>query len=387
MKKRKVVSWQLLLLLSLPLGACSTMETASRTDLDALQTQLTQTEKELTDKESQVSMLEAQLEEQTKAFYRTETRAIEAEARVENLQKIQARRLEGEQLLPPKAKTGECFARVFVPPAYELVNERTLTKDASEKIETIPAKFETVTEKILVEGPSEKIKIFPATYEWVEEDIVVKEATTKLLEMPAVYETTTEKVLVKPAHTVWKKGRGPIQRIDEATGEIMCLVEVPDEYKTVTKQVLKQPASTKEIKVPAVMKTIRKRVMKTSPRTQVVTIPAKYDTIRVTKLVQPPMEKRVEIPPQFQTVTKKVKVSDGHMEWQPILCETNMTSKKITDIQRALKHEGFNPGPIDGVVGPLTMKAVNMFQEKRGLLVSKYLSIDTVRALGIHPQQ
>jgi hypothetical protein len=38
---------------------------------------------------------------------------------------------------------------------------------------------------------------------------------------PAVYETVKEKVVDRPAYTVWKKGTGPIQKVDYATGEIM----------------------------------------------------------------------------------------------------------------------------------------------------------------------
>ena len=57
----------------------------------------------------------------------------------------------------------------------------------------------------------------------------MKAASTRLETVPAQYETVTEEVLVRPAYTTWKKGTGPIQRIDQATGEIMCLVEVPAE--------------------------------------------------------------------------------------------------------------------------------------------------------------
>ena len=58
---------------------------------------------------------------------------------------------------------------------------------------------------------------------------------------------------------VWKKGTGPIQRIDESTGEIMCLVEVPATYKTISKEVLVSPATTRTVEIPAVYKTVSVR--------------------------------------------------------------------------------------------------------------------------------
>jgi len=71
------------------------------------------------------------------------------------------------------------------------------------------------------------------------------------------------------------------------------------------------------------------------------------------------------------------------MDWQEILCETNLTHDKIGYIQRSLDWFGFNPGPIDGVLGPQTMAAVNAFQKDHGLTVAKYLTADTVEALGV----
>jgi peptidoglycan hydrolase-like protein with peptidoglycan-binding domain len=106
----------------------------------------------------------------------------------------------------------------------------------------------------------------------------------------------------------------------------------------------------------------------------------------VTKLVTPAREKKVQIPATYQTVTKQVKTSEGQMEWREILCQTNMTSDRISDIQSALLTKGFNPGPIDGVIGSRTMAAVNNFQKANKLPVDKYLNVATVNALGVSPR-
>lgn len=286
-------------------------------------------------------------------------------------------------LLPPNAKPGECYARVWVEPAYQTVTERVLLKPETERFEIVPARYETVSESVLLKEASTELEVVPAVYEWVEESVLVKPESKKLVEVPAVYETVTERVLVKPATTVWKKGQGPIQKIDEATGEIMCLVEVPAEYKTVTKQVLKTPATTREVVVPAEYSTVRKRVMKTPPTTREIAIPAEYNTITVTKQVQPAREIRTKVPAEYQTVTKQQQVSEGKMEWRSILCETNMSQARVLDIQHALKAAGYNPGRIDGVIGAQTIEAVNAYQRANNLPVDRYLNIETVRHLGV----
>jgi hypothetical protein len=54
-----------------------------------------------------------------------------------------------------------------------------------------------------------------------------------------------------------------IQKIDEKTGEIFCLVEVPAEYQTVTTRVLKTPPTIQYENVPTKYETIKKTVLKT----------------------------------------------------------------------------------------------------------------------------
>ena len=106
--------------------------------------------------------------------------------------------------------------------------------------------------------------------------VLVKPAVKRLEQVPAVYETVTEQVLERAGDTTWKKGQGPFQRIDNAPGEIMCLVELPPVYKTITKQTVKQPATTRDVEEPAQYSTVKKRVEKTPAATREVDVPAEY---------------------------------------------------------------------------------------------------------------
>lgn len=435
-------------------------------------------------------------------------------------------------LLPPNAKSGECYARVWVPEKFKTVSEQMLATEASERVEvtpatyewgtetievsaasskfipvpavygseseniqmsaeqlvwrldlnrsaapatsellalakkygadidsatpgmcfhehTTPARFENVSEQVLVAEASESVNTIPATYRTVEKTVLVSEASSKIVQVPATYKTESEQVLVKPAHTIWKKGTGPIQRIDSATGEIMCLVEVPAQYKTVTRSVLATPATTKTIeipaqyktitaqevvsaasesrnaipakystltrtkqvqpasivwheihntdhptatrtgqkvcltKTPATFKTVTRKVVKIPATTREVAIPAQFKTVKVRKLASAAAEKRIAIPATYKTVTHQELVSDGFMQWRSILCETNMTQGRISQIQSALKAKGFNPGSIDGVIGASTISAINAFQSANKLPVDKYLNVETVKALGV----
>ncbi len=129
-------------------------------------------------------------------------------------------------MLPPNARPGECYARLFVPAEYKNVSKTVVKREAGVKIETTSAEYEWVEEQVLVKDKFEKLEVIPAEFTWAEEQVVVKPAGEKLVAVDAEYNEVDERVLVRDGYTTWKKGRGPIEKLDHGTGEIMCLVNV-----------------------------------------------------------------------------------------------------------------------------------------------------------------
>ncbi|MDD9893023.1 MAG: peptidoglycan-binding domain-containing protein [Gammaproteobacteria bacterium] len=285
--------------------------------------------------------------------------------------------------LPPNAKAGECYARVLEPAVYETRTETITVREASERVELTDPVYEWVEKEVVVkEAWEEVVEVTPAEYGSVEETVIVKEATEKLEIVEAVYEDQTEEVLVKPAYTTWKQGRGPIERIDHATGEIMCLVEIPAEYKTVTRTVLVTPETTTRTVIPAETEVVTRRVMTKAPEVKRVTHPAETKIIKVKQLVKGPEEVRIPVPAETKTITQEYKVSDGELRWRTVLCETNITGDVVKQLQAALKREGYDPVWIDGVYGDKTRQAVTQYQKDNGM-ASGGLTFETLDKLGV----
>jgi peptidoglycan hydrolase-like protein with peptidoglycan-binding domain len=59
--------------------------------------------------------------------------------------------------------------------------------------------------------------------------------------------------------------------------------------------------------------------------------------------------------------------------------------EKVRQVQTALKSRGFDPGRIDGVMGPKTTTAIRSFQSSRGLNASGMIDESTMSALQIKP--
>lgn len=466
-------------------------------------------EKALIDREKQLQAREQELNERMKklGIDSSDARLPEAKpgqcfAKIVIPQKYES--------VTEKVKVSEESTKIdVIPSVYKTVEERFVVEDATDKIVEIPAVFDSVEEKILIEptkriwldgrdsnakeapatwvsaakssgiltGEKEgqcfveffqparykteqhevvkreagtRIEVVPAQYEWAEERVVVKEASDKIVDIPAVYETVEEKILERAAYTTWKKGRGPIEKIDNSTGEIMCMVEVPATYKTVEKRVLKTPATSKKVTipaeyetmrvrklvttatkkdvpvpavyevvnkkvkisdeaitwredtkggsgeptgraicrgtVPAKYKTVTKQIIKTPATSKVVKVPAKYKTVKVRKLVKPAQRNITTVPAKYETVTKKHIVADAKQAWRPVLCETNTSPKLIEEIQRAVKRAGYDPGTIDGHMGRKTYTAIEAFQKAQGFGTGG-ITLRTLEALGVSKEK
>lgn len=312
------------------------------------------------------------------------------------------------------------------------------------------AQYRTVSLRVLKKAGFERITVIPAEFEPREERILVKEASTKVVDVPAVYRTETESVLVEPARSVWQEGCGIVERVDNTTGETMCMVQIPARYETLTKTVLDKPASTKTVTIPAVYETVTvqrqvkpaaekietvppefatvsrrakvsdpeffwlakgekaeenakatgreicltertaefvnvtREVVVTPAKVTTEAVPAAFESISVQKLVKPASERRIVIPARTKTVTSQKQVAPSRLEWRKVLCDINMTKRTITNLQLALKREGYNPGPIDGIVGRATMNAMEKFQIDEGI-DQRGLTYEALQLLDVQP--
>jgi peptidoglycan hydrolase-like protein with peptidoglycan-binding domain len=62
---------------------------------------------------------------------------------------------------------------------------------------------------------------------------------------------------------------------------------------------------------------------------------------------------------------------------------TQIKGQRVRSIQQALKGKGYDPGALDGKMGPKTETALRAFQKAEGLRVTGRLDIDTRNKLGL----
>ncbi|MFK7890916.1 MAG: peptidoglycan-binding protein [Granulosicoccus sp.] len=322
---------------------------------------------------------------------------------------------------------GSCFVEYFTEARYDTVTESVLKKSAYQVVSIVPAEFEEVEERVLVKEASTRVVDVPAVYRTEQESVLVEPArsvwkqgcgmveqvenstgeTMCLVRVPARYETLTKTVLDTPATTRTET--------------------IPAVYETISVKRMVKPAAEQRKDVPAEYTTISKRVKAADPEffwlskgeeakagakpagreiclteraaetvnmsqallskpveVESEEIPATFESVKVQKLVSSASERRIVVPARTRTVTSQTQTEPSKLEWRKVLCESNMTPRLISSLQSALKREGYNPGPVDGIVGRSTMEALEQFQVDQSI-DRRGLTFEALQLLDVNP--
>ena len=308
------------------------------------------------------------------------------------------------------AQPGDCYKEYFVPRKFKTITEDILVQNEHNKTEVIPPEFEIVEKTIVIKPSYKEIVEVPAVYEETEEEILVEAEKTVwkkgqnpaqtlsgatgeimcLVKVPAKYKTIKKRVLKTPATT-------KVVEIPEETKvvEIKKLVSdtqiknapTPAVYETIEKTVLESDATfswhyaedevAKDLKYtgyqvclieePAVTTEVTKIVLDTPASVEEEVIPATYKIVEVQQIIADAKEVKTPIPAEYKIVKKRKKITDTHVGWKRILCQTNMNKDVIAKIQAALNEKGYNAGEADGVLGRGTQNALDKFQKDNNL--------------------
>jgi len=359
-------------------------------------------------KDLQVAELEKQLESKTDTISKQQKNVDAKTAEIESLKKELAKKpvqksavvastttsttnntsstssiVDNSSLTPPNAKAGECYAKVLIPAEYETKTEKKLLTAKVEKLSVVKPTYKNVDYKILDKAESFKYVLKPATYKCVQNRVMVEPEKVTYKIIPATFKEVEETIMISPARQVWKKGQGPISKIDNHTGDIMCLIEEPAQYKTVKTTIVDEPARTEKVVTPPVYKNIKAKVVDQEASYEKVVIPATYKIVTVVELDTEATINKNAKEETYQSVTSTYMSKAEELKWQRILCETNTDKNVVKELQQTLKDKNYNPGVVDGIYGRDTQKALNAFQIDNNL-PSGALTLESLDALGIN---
>ncbi len=260
--------------------------------------------------------------------------------------------------------TGEIMCRVTVPAVYKNVSQRVLVRKAQNIRKMIPAVYKTVKQKQRVSGALYKTVKRPARY--TTQNYRVKVAGARYVWRPIICKTNAPKnyrqAAVKRRPVVRSKAMHKTQYRRPAQGitkeQYLKVMNAPMPSKSKAKTTPKKVESKPMTKPEAIMEKPEAKA-KTKPEVKMDKPETKVDT----------KKPEAKAPAKASTTAEKPS-------------KTAIKKNIVYGIQAALKSKGYNPGKLDGKMGPNTAAALKAFQSSRGLPVG-VLSKDTFRALGL----
>nr|HPQ21227.1 OmpA family protein [Saprospiraceae bacterium] len=159
--------------------------------------------------------------------------------------------------------------------------------------------------------------------------------------------------------------------------------DVAAQYGNITYQKVVNDATTNSTDVPAEYGNRTWQKLVADATTTSTDVPVEYTTRSYQKLASAATTRSIDVPAETKTISKRVlEKAGGFTEWREVVCETDITAELVRRVQTELKDRGYDPGPIDNVMGAGTKAALSKFQKDNNLPIGQ-LNIETLKALGI----
>ncbi|WP_417551958.1 peptidoglycan-binding domain-containing protein [Marinomonas fungiae] len=271
---------------------------------------------------------------------------------------------------------GECWVYGQIKPREVEKTVAVTVKDSHTTIEVTPAEIKRGYKQVVTREGTVTYRLQPATYKRVAEQVLVRPETTRFVKVPAVYEERQKRVVVEEARTV-------IEQCNSIGGAAaFCAKEIPAKEQWVKVQVLVQPEQSKVEVVPAKYETVTKWVVDQPARVVEVSLAPKLEEVPVDEVVKPASANPRQVPAQTRQMQLKSYSGKPKMVMRRAVCNGDLNSSLISSLQQRLADVGYNPGPVDGMLGEKTIKALQSFQGDNELAIGA-ITFESLDSLGV----
>ena len=304
----------------------------------------------------------------------------QAETQVENQVETQAQSTGAD--LPPNFNPNSCYARIFIPARTTQRDQQVVVRDGYETLQLQQATYRVVEREIVLRPAYTRVEYVPPRFETRKQEIVTAPRRIEYALAEADFVTKDVPVKIRERYETWDANCSAAAPVAGASAEVLCRKVVPPEYKTIKREVVKRSPRLIERVIPAKTQSVAVAVMVQPPERREIPIAAKVMRVQVMEQVTPMKQNRIQVPARTINVPVEVIAQDARVEWRETVCDAVADRRFVREVQRALRRHGYNPGPIDGLMGGKTMAALNRFQRLEGLSQGGLL-LETLQALGI----
>lgn len=284
-----------------------------------------------------------------------------------------------------RVEPGQCMVYAQIKPRPSVHAIEVTIKDSSNKIRVTPAQLKRGYQQVETREGVITYKIEPATFKQVTEEVMIKPEVTKVEVLPALYEKKTERIKIQDRQTVLEPCQAAGSRYAKGTSvSAFCAKEIPAQYKTVEVEELVRGERTMTYTEPAEYKTVTRWVVDQPARAIEVQEQAEIEQLMVQHIVRDTQIFEDQTPAQ----TKALSVTEYEGEPQIVVrravCDNELSRDLVIQVQKKLAQAGYNPGPIDGLVGKRTIASLADYQLQHRLAIGAF-TYETLEEMGIQP--
>lgn len=256
-------------------------------------------------------------------------------------------------------------------------------KDSRTTINVTPAEIRRGYKTVVTREGTVSYRVTPPTYKQVEEKVLVRPEVKKFVNVPAVYEKREKLVTVEEAHTVLDRcGAAGVNFGTNNVAMAFCAKQVPAKQKKVVIEELIKPEQTKVEVIPAEYKVVKKWVVDKPAQVTEVTLDEQNDQLQVEEVVSEARTEQVSVPSITRIMPRKTFTGTPKVVLRQAVCDAEMTSELVTQVQTRLEKVGYDVGGVDGLLGKRTVDALSAYQVDNGLAAGA-LTIESLDSLGI----
>lgn len=287
----------------------------------------------------------------------------------------------------PTIRPGECWVQAVINPKPVQKPLEIVVRDAVNDIEITPAMVEAARKEIIVREGGVTYRIEPPVYKRISEKVMVRPEIRRSVVVPAVFEERDVDIEIEAERTVLERCKvSTARRSPDMPVQTLCSRLIPAKTQTIKRNILVQPETTREVVEPAVYKEVSRWVIETPARAVPVDIAPRTANLRVQEITSPEHVDEQQLPPEIKRLIATRYEGEPSVVFRRAVCDHELTPDLVQTLQGALKHAGFDPGPVDGKFGRRTHHALLDYQRQNGLAHGA-LTYESLEHLGVTPER
>lgn len=277
----------------------------------------------------------------------------------------------------------QCWVQSIVRPKPVQQAVDVVVRDSVNKLRVTPALLTDERKQVVTKDGTVSYEVQPPIYKAVIDKVEIRPAIERTVVVPAVFEEVTETVEIEAARTELEACSAAGVRFSGVSmARTLCARQIPAKTEVVKKNRLVTPETTKVIVEPAQYKEVTRWVLEVPARAVPVSVPEETAQLAVKAIAQPERVEESQVPALSKQLAQISYVGQPELVTVPAVCDRELSERMILALQDALLAAGFDPGRLDGKLGPRTVAALLDYQWRNGLAYGA-LTYESLERLGV----